>query len=139
MCSTRWSPPWRPEGWLLLEDPDGHAAAALGAGLHGEVLGKIIAGVSRAGFDATWARSLPDALHRRGLRDIGAESETPILEGGSPTTEFLRLTALQARELMIASGATDEQIDQWNEFLDIPAHWFPSFDLVAAWGRRREG
>jgi SAM-dependent methyltransferase len=126
-----------PRGWLVLEEPDEYATTALGSGLHGEMLAKVTAGVTRAGFDPTWARDLPARLHQRGLQDIGAESEMPLVEGGSPATEFFRLTALQARELAIAAGATAEQLDQWDSLLDTPAQWFPGFAMVAAWGRRR--
>lgn len=126
-----------PRGWLLLEEPDEYATSALGSGLHGEVLAKLAAGVSRAGFDPTWARDLPSRLQRHGLQDIGAESEVPLIQGGSPTTEFFRLTALQLRDFTIAAGATAEQLDEWNTLLDTPTQWFPGYAVVAAWGRRR--
>ncbi len=61
----------------------------------------------------------------------------PFINGGSPTTDYFRLTALQIRELAIAAGATAEQLDQWSTLLETPAQSFPSYALVAAWGRRR--
>ncbi|MCA1841636.1 MAG: hypothetical protein LC792_00335, partial [Actinobacteria bacterium] len=85
------------------------------------------------------ARDLPARLQQRGLHAIGAESEVPFVEGGSPGTDYFRLTALQLRDRVIAAGATTEQLDQWNNALDNPTKWFPSYALVAAWGRRREG
>ena len=127
----------KPRGWLLLEEPDEYATVALGSGLHGEMAAKVAAGVSRVGFDPTWARDLPERLHRRGLQDVGAESEVPLIQGGSPTTDFFRLTALQLQELMIEAGATAEQFDEWNRLLDTPTQWFPGYAVVAAWGRRR--
>lgn len=128
-----------PRGWLLVEEPDGAATCHLGTGLHREVLARIVAQRGDDGVAAGWSRNLPDTLHGLGLRDIAAESQTPMLEGGSPTTEFLRLTALGVREPMLASGTSPEQLEEWNDLLDTPAHWFPSFTLMAAWGRRREG
>ncbi|MGQ0466309.1 MAG: class I SAM-dependent methyltransferase [Sporichthyaceae bacterium] len=122
-----------PRGWLLVEEPDGAAICAVGSGLHREVLARI-AGGAVGGTSADWARDLPEALHDHGLRDIGAESQTPILEGGSPSTEFLRLTAA-----LLASGTDPDRLDEWSASLDAPAHWFPSLTLMAAWGRRREG
>ena len=127
-----------PRGWLLLEEPDTYATV-LATGLHGEVLAKMYSELASSGVDWTWARDLPTRLHQRGLHDIGAESEVPFVAGGSPTTEYFRLTALQLRDRVIAAGATTEQLDQWNNALDNPANWFPSYALVAAWGRRREG
>jgi SAM-dependent methyltransferase len=127
----------KPRGWLLLEEPDEYATVALGSGLHGEMAAKVAAGVSRVGFDPAWARDLPGRLYRRGLQDIGAESEVPLIQGGSPATDFFRLTALQLRELMIAAGAVAEQLDEWNRLLDKPSEWFPGYAVVAAWGRRR--
>ena len=126
-----------PRGWLLLEEPDSYATAALGPTLHGEMVAKLLAGMARFGVDATWARNLPALLHQRGLQDVGAESEVPFINGGSPTTDYFRLTALQIRELAIAAGATAEQLDQWSTLLETPAQSFPSYALVAAWGRRR--
>lgn len=127
-----------PRGWLVLEEPDDYATGALATGLHGEMLAKLVAGSARAGFDPTWARGLPSRLHQRGLADVGAESEVPILQGASPTAEFLRLTALQLRDLAVAAGATPEQLDEWDGLLDTPSQWFPGLAMVAAWGRRRE-
>ena len=127
-----------PRRWLLVEEPDGAATCAMGTGLHREVLARIAAGAI-GGPEARWARDLPETLHAHGLRDIGAESQTPILEGGSRPTEFLRLTALGVREPLLASGTDPDQLDEWSRSLDAPAHWFPSLTMMAAWGRRREG
>jgi SAM-dependent methyltransferase len=128
-----------PGGWLLLEEPDGYAITALATGLHAEVLATLLAVLASAGVDWTWARDLPARLHQRGLHDIRAESEVPLIAGGSPRTDYFRLTALQLQDQVIAAGATPEQLDKWNNALDNPAQWFPSYGLVAAWGRRREG
>ena len=126
-----------PRGWLLLEEPDNYATTALDPTLHGEMVAKLLASMARFGVDATWARELPAHLHQRGLQDVGAESEVPFINGGSPTTEYFRLTALQIRELVIAAGATAEQLDEWSTLLETPTQSFPSYALVAAWGRRR--
>ena len=125
-----------PGGWLLVEEPDEYATTALGSGLHGTMLAALVAGVARAGFDPTWARELPARLHERGLRNIAAESELPFVAGGSPGTDFFRLTALQIRDLMLGTGITADQFDEWDDLLDTGARWFPSIALVAAWGRR---
>ena len=128
-----------PRGWLLVEEPDEYATTALATGQHGEILATIFAVLASAGVDWTWARDLPTRLLQRGLHDIGAESDVPLIAGGSPRTDYFRLTALQLQDRVVAAGTTSEQLDQWNNALDNPAQWFPSYGLVAAWGRRREG
>jgi len=127
----------KPRGWLLLEEPDEYATEALCSGVHAEMTARVAACVSQAGFDPTWARNLPEQLYGLGLSDIGAESEVPLIQGGSPTTDFFRLTALQLQPLMIEAGATAEQFDEWHRLLETPTKWFPGYAVVAAWGRRR--
>jgi SAM-dependent methyltransferase len=125
-----------PKGWLLLEEPDEYATTALGSDLHGTMLAALLAGVAVTGFDPTWARDLPARLHERGLGTVGAESDLPFVAGGSPGTDLFRLTALQLQDLVLAAGVTAEQLDEWSALLDTPARWFPSYAVVAAWGRR---
>lgn len=62
----------------------------------------------------------------------------PIFEGASPSAQLLQLSVIQARELTVAAGATPDQLDEWHALLDQPGRWFPSFAMVAAWGRRAE-
>lgn len=126
-----------PRGWLLVEDPDGYATGAFGPGLHGQMLAKMTSGAAGAGFDPTWARDLPARLHQRGLADIAAESELPLIEGGSPPSDLFRLVTPEDRDRAIAAGATAEELDQWNALLDTPAQWLPGLAMVAAWGRWR--
>ena len=125
-----------PGGWLLLEEPDAFGTTALAAGLHGEVLGHLHTALARAGYDPTWARTLPGRLAGAGLSDIGAESEVPLPRGGSAGAELLRLTILQTRERLIDAGASAEQLDHWDALVQRPTEWFPGIAVVAAWGRR---
>jgi SAM-dependent methyltransferase len=126
----------RPGGWLLLEEADDFAVAAIGSGLHAEALGKVNAGATAAGVNLSWPRHLPGLLHGRGLHDVGIECEVPLVEGGSPGAECLRLTGIQLRDQAIAAGATPEQLDEWDALLRTPGQWFPAWAMVAAWGRR---
>jgi hypothetical protein len=74
--------------------------------LHAEVLEAALDGAVRAGMAKDWARRLPTELHRRGLRNIWTDCETPLFEGGSVQSQFWRLTVAQARDLVIADGIT---------------------------------
>ncbi len=56
-----------PRGWLLLEEPDSYATAALGPTLHGEMVAKLLAGMARFGVDA----------------DLGPEPSRPLAPAGA--------------------------------------------------------
>jgi 2-polyprenyl-3-methyl-5-hydroxy-6-metoxy-1,4-benzoquinol methylase len=129
----------RPGGWLLIEDPSDHASRAFGPALHGEIMTKVEeAFVANGATTMSWSRGLPSHLQRRGLVDVHGESNVALVEGGTPGTEFLRLTAIQLREQAVAAGTTVEQIDEWQMLLETPGEWFGTWAHVAAWGRRPE-
>jgi hypothetical protein len=88
-----------------------------------------------SGMAKDWARRLPIELRRRRLHGIWADCETPLFEGGSPYSEFWRLTLSQARDLVLAEGISAQQIEQWDSQLGGPGRWFPSMAIVAACGR----
>ena len=130
----------RPGGWLLIEDPSDHADRVFGAKLHGEIMAKISEGfVANGSSSMSWGRTLPTQLQRRGLVDVVAESRVALVEGATPGTEFLRLTAIQLREQAVAAGSSADQIDEWQAMLDTPGEWFGTWANVAAWGRRPAG
>lgn len=129
----------RPGGWLVVEEPADFAVAAFGPSLHGEMMRRVGAGTTSAGVDLTWAYDLPGHLHRRGLHDLGAEAEVPLVEGASPGAEFVRLTAVQVRERALAAGATEHQLGEWSALLRTRGRWLAVWPVVAAWGRRRDG
>ena len=70
------------------------------------------------------------------LVDVVAESNVELVEGATPGTEFLRLTAVQLLEQTIAAGGSPERIEEWQALLDTPGQWFGTWAQVAAWGRR---
>lgn len=126
----------RPGGILLVEDADHFPVSAVGGGLYAEVVEAFINSAARAGMAKDWARRLPTELHRRGLRDVWVDCDTPLYEGGSVQSEFWRLSLAQVRELVIAEGISPQQIDEWDSMLGEPGHWFPGTAVVAARGRR---
>src|ERR687893_945919 len=102
----------RQGGVLLLEDADHFPLAALDAGLYAEVFEAFLDSAAWSGMAKDWARRLPIELRRRRLHGIWADCETPLFEGGSPYSEFWRLTLSQARDLVLAEGISAEQIEQ---------------------------
>jgi SAM-dependent methyltransferase len=126
----------RPGGLLLVEDADHFPVPAAESRLHAEVFEAVFDSAVRAGMAKDWARRLPTELHRRGLRNVWADCEAPLFEGGSVHSQFWRLTAAQARDLVIAEGISPQRFDEWDRQLSEPGHWFPSMALVAACGRR---
>lgn len=129
----------RPGGVLLVEDVDHFPVRAAESALHAEVFEAFIDSAVRAGMARDWARRLPTELHRRGLRDVRVDCETPLFEGGSTYSTFWRLTVAQARDLVIAEGISPQRLDEWDRHLGEPGRWFPSMALVAACGRRDDG
>ena len=130
----------RPGGWLLIEDPSDHADRAFGPKLHGEILTRISEGfVANGASSMSWGRTLPAQLQRRGLVEVAAESRVALVEGATPGTDFLRLTAVQLREQAMAAGTSADEIDEWQALLDTPGEWFGTWANVAAWGRRPAG
>ena len=126
----------RPGGVLLVEDLDHFSVPALDNDLYSEVLQAFLDSAVRAGMAKDWARWLPSALHRRGLREIWADCEVPVFEGGSAQSEFWRLTVTQARDLVLAEGVSPQRIDQWDGQLGEPGRWFFSAAMVTACGQR---
>ena len=128
----------RAGGWLLIEDPSDHSTRVFGPPLHGEIMARVSEGfVANGATSMSWARGLPAHLQRRGLVDVKGESGVALVEGATPATEFLRLTAVQLKEQTVTAGASAEEIDQWQALLETPGQWFGSWAGVAAWGRRR--
>lgn len=126
----------RPGGVLLVEDADHFPASAVGTGLYAQVWKAFLDSAGRLGMAKDWARTLPTELHRRGLRDVWADCEAQLFEGGSVQSEFWRLSLAQARDLVVAEGISPQQFDQWNSEIGEPGRWFPGLAIVAACGRR---
>jgi 2-polyprenyl-3-methyl-5-hydroxy-6-metoxy-1,4-benzoquinol methylase len=126
----------RSGGVLLVEDADHFPVPALDTGLYAEVFEAFIDNAVHAGMAKDWARRLPSELQRRGLRDVWADCDAPLFEGGSVQSEFWRITLAQARELITAEGISPQQLDEWDSQLGESGRWFPGAAIVSACGRR---
>ena len=132
----------QPGGWLLIEDldlttqrpaTDDPAASALIQGVFG-----AIAQFHRSlGIQVDLGRRLPSLFQRAGLRDVGAETELPLVPGGSTTARSLALTLRGIAERMTqARLAAEDSIRQFVALLEDPACWMMHAAKVAVWGRR---
>lgn len=127
----------RPGGWLLLEELDLFAWGALDSGLHPEVAHAALAAIERRGFAPRWGREIPPLLRDRGLVNISAVAEAPIIEGGSPGLEWLRITFDQMMAHGLALELSGEgDYEKWQRLTDDPDKWLVGAPLVAARGRR---
>lgn len=125
-----------PGGVLLAEEGDVFPIEGLGAGLYTDVWARCVESLIKSGMAPRWPRRLPQDLEGLGLADVQAEIDVPMFPGGSPGTEFSRLTWTQLRDRILAGGVAPEHLDQAIVELDDPQRWFPGWAMVAAWGRR---
>lgn len=126
----------RPGGWILIEEGDSSPFAAVPPGVLEQV---IVDGLTSAGVDWTYARTVPSLLQGHGLCDVAAESETQFFEGGSGIAELARLSVWQAWEAGFTGGVTGEELEAWDALVRRAGQWFQGWGLVAAWGRRPPG
>jgi SAM-dependent methyltransferase len=129
----------RPGGWLLLEDGDVFATEAQpwdeDETVHYRVSGAFWSVLGRSA-DVHLGGKLPAMARRRGLTDVSVECEVPFGEGGTPGTEWLRLTFEQ-----LGAQAGGEVVDaptlpRWHELMGERGRWFPTLALVATTARR---
>ena len=128
----------RPGGWLLLEEVDSFAWGVVDSGLHPEV---VLAGLAplelRQGFAPRFGREMPALLRERGLVDVSAVAEAPIVEGGSPGLEWLRITLDQMMNHSLAFDVPGEgSYEEWRRLTDDPEQLLVGVPIVAARGQR---
>jgi SAM-dependent methyltransferase len=127
----------KPGGWLLLEEGDLFPVAGLGAGGYAQAWAGIEQAFGQAGVDCRWARRLPEHLVARGIEQVQADCDVPLVEGGTPEAELFVLTATQIRDAVLSAGTTVEQLAVFEVELATPGRWLPAFALMTASGRKR--
>jgi SAM-dependent methyltransferase len=126
----------RPGGWLLLEELDSFAWGALDSGLHPEVALAGLALLEQQGFAPRWGREMPALLRDRGLVNISAVAEAPIVEGGTPGLEWLRITYDQMMSHGLAFDVLGEGgYEEWRRQTSDPGQWLVGVPIVAARGQ----
>ncbi|MER7565433.1 methyltransferase domain-containing protein [Streptomyces sp. NPDC097941] len=90
------------------------------------------------GTDSWWARSQPGSFLGYGYRDVGANTVTQNLRGGTPLADFWRLTVDMSREQLIAGGyVTPYELDEFYGLLRDDTFWDLAPALVQAWGHKQ--
>jgi hypothetical protein len=126
-----------PGGWLLLEEMDVFAWGAIDSGLHPEVALASMPSLERQGFAPRWGREVPGLLRDRGLANLSAVAEAPIVPGGSPSMEWLRLTFDQMMDHGLAFEVPGEgRYEEWRRLTNDPGQWLVGPPFVAACGQR---
>ncbi|WP_159944522.1 MULTISPECIES: class I SAM-dependent methyltransferase [unclassified Nocardiopsis] len=89
------------------------------------------------GTDSWWARSHPASFTRFGFRDVGANTVTHNLRGGTPLADFWRLTISMSHEQLVRRGyLSAAELNAAYRLLEDPDFWDLSPALVQAWGHR---
>jgi Methyltransferase domain len=136
----RMVPSVAPGGWIVLEDADWGALAAYpDAGGHERTQRATRRHLTRSGLDPQFGRKLVHELERAGLVEVGADARVRAYRGGSPASDWVRLTLESLKPELLDSGAvTAEDIEQVLAETDDPRSFFLSSTMVAAWVRRPE-
>lgn len=125
----------RPGGWLLLEEIDSFAWGALDDGLHPEVVLAALVPLERQGFAPRWGREMPALLRDRGLANISAVAEAPIVEGGTPGLEWLRMTVDQMMNHGLAFDVPEGGYEEWRRRTNDPDQLLVGVPIVAVRGQ----
>jgi SAM-dependent methyltransferase len=127
-----------PGGVVLVEDFDFHTMSATATGAFGQALPAILDAQRSRGALTDLGRDLPALLDQRGLLDVRAEVDLPLVRGGSPMARFISLSVAQLTPVAVSRGADPAVLDAARADLDDPARWFHGPAMTAAWGRRPE-
>jgi SAM-dependent methyltransferase len=127
-----------PGGVVLVEDFDFRAMSATATGAFGQALPSILDAQRSRGAVTDLGRDLPALLDERGLLDVRAEADLPLVRGGSPMARFMSLSVAQLTPVAVSRGADPAVLGAARADLDDPARWFHGPTMVAAWGRRPE-
>lgn len=138
----------RPGGWLLVEDVDFTPNTAVpaskqpvhpagGARNYAKVWRAMAKLATAAGWDPEFARRLPFELIGAGLDEVGGETFSRLIRGGTTLADFTKLTLAQVREMLVGAGLlTERDADFAIARAGDPEAWFMSATIVSAWGRK---
>jgi SAM-dependent methyltransferase len=134
----------KPGGWLVAEEldfasavPDPHMGADLCARFVRIVAAHHAVIADRHGFEPGYGRRVAGDLAAAGLMDAGCLGRASMWRGGEPGGEIWRLSLMQLREEIIASGLMEAaDADAAIELCADPRLSTLSPVMVTAWGRR---
>ncbi|MFC9059516.1 class I SAM-dependent methyltransferase [Streptomyces sp. NPDC057074] len=89
------------------------------------------------GTDSWWSRAQPGSFLGYGYGDVGANTVTQNLRGGTPLADFWRLTVDMSRDQLIAGGyVLPSDLDEFYALLRDDTFWDLAPALVQSWGRK---
>ena len=129
----------RPDGWLLVEEPD---FVTLFHGCASEIVRKVVTVAVRAtevksGAQSEYGRRLLDDIRAQGVVDVESSGRIEMMRGGTPLCTHLRLSIAKVGATLVDSGAVDaEELEEALARLEDPAFATMSAITMAVWGRR---
>lgn len=137
----------RPGGTIVVEDVDFQlpiaadpAACAVfppeAADVVARFWGAVTSMMRDSGIDPEYGRRLPQRLAARGLLEIGGESDSHVVRGGSRHAEMVRLAYLQIGDRIAGRGISADEIASVLDLYADPRFVAMSPVVVVAWGRR---
>jgi 2-polyprenyl-3-methyl-5-hydroxy-6-metoxy-1,4-benzoquinol methylase len=119
----------KPNGWLVLEEPDFSALKFIAGTLdEHQAFNKVKEAICQMfinrGLDYDLGIKLPSFLQNLGLQQIQINNDVPISSGGSDVAIMMKLSALQLADKYIATGRiTTEDIQTYCRFAEDPTNW----------------
>jgi SAM-dependent methyltransferase len=131
----------KPDGWLVIEDFDSVALPPDPSLDPAERPLRIWAALrivfAARGLDERYGRRVASEMESLGLTNINAEGVVSRWTGGSPGTEFLRASAIQLKDSLLATGEiTASELEKEIALLRTPGFVHPSPIMWTTWGRR---
>ncbi|WP_051812845.1 class I SAM-dependent methyltransferase [Streptomyces sp. NRRL S-340] len=89
------------------------------------------------GTDSWWSRGQPGSFLGYGYRDVGANTVTQNLQGGTRLADFWRRTVDMSREPLLSGGyVTPHELEEFHALLGDGDFWDLAPALVQSWGRK---
>jgi ubiquinone/menaquinone biosynthesis C-methylase UbiE len=117
----------KPNGWLVLEEPDFSAARAI-AGKEIESVNRVHQSIGQMfenrGLDYAFGVKLPEILQEFDLQPLSVENDAHLANGGSGVANMMKMSALQLAEKYISTGkSTQEDIEKYCLFAEDQSAW----------------
>jgi ubiquinone/menaquinone biosynthesis C-methylase UbiE len=117
----------KPNGWLVLEEPDFSAARAI-AGQEIESVNRVNQSIwqmfENRGLDYAFGIKLPAILQEFDIQPISVENEAHLANGGSGVANMMKMSALQLAEKYIFTGkSTHDDIEKYCLFAEDQSAW----------------
>jgi SAM-dependent methyltransferase len=117
----------KPNGWLVLEEPDFSAARAI-AGKEIESVNRVNQSIGQMfenrGLDYAFGVKLPAILQEFDLQPLSVENDAHLANGGSGVANMMKMSALQLAEKYIFTGkSSHEDIEKYCLFAEDQSAW----------------